>query len=143
MPDGSSAFIGVDGTRSRGIAFDVSGQVRPGWFVNGAFTHVSVKRHANDLIYANLFHRAPDVAGRKYWVAKLEQGTSRGHVMVQFSESNEYRTKSLGVVEAADLLDDMLGSAGGPSTVALWGRHLQGGGNQGDMGMALTLLNAY
>lgn len=54
LPDGSSAFIGVDGTRSRGIEFDVSGQVRPGWFVNGGFTHVSVKRHANDLIYANL-----------------------------------------------------------------------------------------
>lgn len=54
LPDGSSAFIGVDGTRSRGIEFDLSGQVRPGWFVQGGFTHVSVKRHANDLIYANL-----------------------------------------------------------------------------------------
>lgn len=54
LPDGSSAYIGVNGTKSRGIEFDLSGQVRPGWTVHGGFTHVSVKRHASDLIWANL-----------------------------------------------------------------------------------------
>ncbi len=39
-------------------------------------------------------HRLPDASGKAYWVGKLQQGMSRGRVMVQFSESNEYVNKT-------------------------------------------------
>ena len=41
------------------------------------------------LIYKNVLDRSPDAAGLAHWVAKLQTGTSRGDVMVAFSESSE------------------------------------------------------
>lgn len=54
LPDGSSAYMAVDGTRSEGIEFDVAGRIRPGWAVNAGYTHVRTTRHPTDLIYTNL-----------------------------------------------------------------------------------------
>ncbi|KGU53999.1 ligand-gated channel [Xanthomonas phaseoli pv. phaseoli] len=54
LPDGSSAYIGVDGTKSRGWEVDVNGEVRPGWSINAGYTHVKVTRAPTDAIYANL-----------------------------------------------------------------------------------------
>ena len=54
LPDGSSAYIGVNGTESKGFEFDVSGLLRPGWSLNAGFTHVKTTRAKTDLIYANL-----------------------------------------------------------------------------------------
>lgn len=54
LPDGSSAYIGVDGTKSRGWEVDVNGEVRPGWTINAGYTHVKVTRAPTDAIYANL-----------------------------------------------------------------------------------------
>ena len=54
LPDGSSAYLGVNGTKSRGFELDVSGSLRPGWTVNAGLTQVKTSRHQNDLIYANL-----------------------------------------------------------------------------------------
>jgi hypothetical protein len=96
-----------------------------------------------DLIYANLFDRSPDPSGKAYWTKKLDQGMSRGEVMVQFSESNEYRNRSFGVVTAADVRDDMLDAAGAANTVDTWGAHLQDGGEAGTMALSITLLNDY
>lgn len=45
-----------------------------------------------DLIYTNLFNRAPDPGGRAYWVSELDAGNrTRGEVMAFFSDSQEYR----------------------------------------------------
>jgi len=45
-----------------------------------------------DLVYQNVLGRAPDPAGRAYWVDQLASGKrSRGTMMIGFSESNEYR----------------------------------------------------
>jgi hypothetical protein len=42
-----------------------------------------------NLIYGNVLQRKPDSAGLAHWTAKLDAGTTRGAVMVQFSESSE------------------------------------------------------
>lgn len=54
LPDGSSAYIGVDGTQSKGFEFDASGTLAPGWKLNAGYANTRITRHANDLIYANL-----------------------------------------------------------------------------------------
>jgi outer membrane receptor for ferric coprogen and ferric-rhodotorulic acid len=53
LSDGTSAYIGVNGTKSRGWEMDVNGEILPGWTVNAGFTHVKVTRAATDLLYAN------------------------------------------------------------------------------------------
>ncbi|RXR06018.1 TonB-dependent siderophore receptor [Pseudoxanthomonas composti] len=54
LPDGTSAFIGVDGTKSRGWEVDYNGQLLPGWTLSAGYTHVKVTRAPTNLIYANL-----------------------------------------------------------------------------------------
>jgi outer-membrane receptor for ferric coprogen and ferric-rhodotorulic acid len=54
LPDGSSAYYGVNGTKSHGFEFDVSGSLRPGWTLNAGYSQTRITRHKNDLIYANL-----------------------------------------------------------------------------------------
>ncbi len=43
-----------------------------------------------DLVYQNVLQRSPDTSGRQFWVDQLAAGTSRGSVMLDFSESVEY-----------------------------------------------------
>jgi len=52
-----------------------------------------------DRAFLNVFGRAADPSGRAYWIAKLAKGTSRGVVMVGFSQSNEYRRKQAAATE--------------------------------------------
>lgn len=53
LSDGTSAYIGVNGTKARGWEVDVNGEILPGWTVNAGFTHVKVTRAATDQLYAN------------------------------------------------------------------------------------------
>lgn len=43
-----------------------------------------------ELVYRNVLDRAPDQGGSDYWTGLLDQGTSRGSVMIGFSESEEF-----------------------------------------------------
>jgi len=54
LSDGSSAYIGINGTKARGWEMDLNGEILPGWTINAGFTHVKVTRAATDLLYANL-----------------------------------------------------------------------------------------
>ncbi len=54
LPDGSSAYKGVDGTESQGIEFSVSGRLSDGWSLNAGYTYVDTTRHSNDKIWTNL-----------------------------------------------------------------------------------------
>lgn len=47
-----------------------------------------------DLVYQNVLKRSPDSGGRTYWINKLNGGFKRSAMMAQFSESNEFVTKS-------------------------------------------------
>lgn len=59
---------------------------RYGALGNGAFV---------DLVYRNVLERTADPSGRAYWLAALDRGTStRGEVMVGFSESPEFVRKT-------------------------------------------------
>ncbi len=53
LSDGSSAYIGVNGTKARGWEMDINGEVMPGWTINAGFTHVKVTRAPTDMLYAN------------------------------------------------------------------------------------------
>jgi uncharacterized protein YkwD len=46
------------------------------------------------MVYKNVLGRAPDASGYDYWVQRMAQGMGRGSVMVNFSESAEFRTKT-------------------------------------------------
>lgn len=52
-------------------------------------------------IYVDVLKRTADQSGLDYWTRKLNSGTSRGQVMVNFSESNEYKGKMAGKVNTA------------------------------------------
>ncbi|MCU1358689.1 MAG: hypothetical protein JWM89_4107 [Acidimicrobiales bacterium] len=52
------------------------------------------------LVYKKVLGRAPDSGGLKHWVGKLASGTSRGSVMVGFSESSEYKRKTANATAA-------------------------------------------
>ncbi|OAM87484.1 TonB-dependent siderophore receptor [Termitidicoccus mucosus] len=54
LPDGGSAYIGVNGTRTRGFEAELSGQLMSGWTAHVGYTYADTKRHALDLIYVNL-----------------------------------------------------------------------------------------
>ncbi len=55
---------------------DRYGQVTDGGFV--------------DQVYQNVLGRSPDSGGRAFWVDRLASGTSRGEMMIGFSESPEF-----------------------------------------------------
>lgn len=54
LPDGSSAYVGVDGTRSLGWELDVATRLAPGWQATAGVTRVKTQRNTADLTYANL-----------------------------------------------------------------------------------------
>ena len=54
-----------------------------------------------DLVYSNVLKRSPDSAGRSYWIGKLDGGFKRSAMMAQFSESNEFVTKSKSLMVTA------------------------------------------
>jgi len=47
-----------------------------------------------DLVYRNVLERSPDLAGFQYWLSTLLGGATRGQVMISFSDSAEFRTKT-------------------------------------------------
>ena len=54
LPDGSSAFISVDGTESEGFEISIEGVLNPGWTINAGYTYVNTIRNENDRIWTNL-----------------------------------------------------------------------------------------
>jgi hypothetical protein len=47
-----------------------------------------------ELVYRNVLGRGPDPAGYSYWADQLGRGMRRGTLMVGFSESPEFRSRS-------------------------------------------------
>lgn len=54
LPDGSSAYLGVNGTKSQGVEVEMSGFIRTGWTVSLGYSNINTVRHALDLTYANV-----------------------------------------------------------------------------------------
>jgi hypothetical protein len=57
-----------------------------------------------DLVYQNVLGRPGDPGGRAFWIGRLDSGrASRGQVMLNFSDSSEYRTKQAAEVDTGVL----------------------------------------
>jgi hypothetical protein len=59
-------------------------------------------------IYTDVLGRTADTNGVNYWTKKLDGGTTRGQVMINFSESNEYKNKMAAKVNVVMLYAGML-----------------------------------
>jgi lysophospholipase L1-like esterase len=70
-----------------------------------------------DTIYRNVFNRAPDSSGRSFYLRKLGAGWSRGQVVLQFSESSEYKRLTTPLVTVIELARGLDGKA--PDQVAI------------------------
>lgn len=103
------------------------GRRRAGWTLsrissNFAASSEFVRRYGSmtnrqfvENIYANVLERSGDAAGITYWTGQLDRKRkSRGQVMINFSESNEYKNKQAKNVAAAVVYIHVLGKA--PST---------------------------
>jgi serralysin len=70
------------------------------------------------LLYNNVLNRSPDQAGLDYWIAALSGGASRESVVLNFSESQEFKNAtSIAVVDylrlaTPSLVDTLVGGAG-------------------------------
>ncbi|MGN6694887.1 MAG: DUF4214 domain-containing protein, partial [Aquihabitans sp.] len=64
-----------------------------------------------DKIYQNVLGRPADPNGRTYWIKKLNAGTSRGVLVAQFAQSNEYVARMQFDVRIIELRLAMLGRA--------------------------------
>lgn len=80
-----------------------------------------------DLIYRNVLGRQGDAGGRAYWTKRLNAGTTRGAVLVQFSESPEFVRKTQVRTEATLATFGLLGRAPAAAEVATWTRQLANG----------------
>ncbi|MDH3678889.1 MAG: DUF4214 domain-containing protein [Acidimicrobiia bacterium] len=47
-----------------------------------------------DLVYQNVLGRPADAGGRQYWIDEMARGVTRGQVMLSFSESAEFVTRT-------------------------------------------------
>ncbi len=65
------------------------------------------------LVYQNVLGRPGDAGGRAYWTAKLGAGMSRGSVMLNFSESGEFRRRTATTTEVVTAHVAMLRRAPG------------------------------
>lgn len=63
-------------------------------------------------VYQNVLGRPADASGLEFWTRRLDaRRVSRGQVMIDFSESNEYRRTQAGNVDAAVVSIHLLGRA--------------------------------
>ncbi|MBK1723512.1 DUF4214 domain-containing protein [Thiocystis violacea] len=91
---------------------------------NGAFV---------DLVYENLLGRAPEDEGRNFWIGQLEGGLGRGELMIGFSESPEFRTRSYSWVQVTMIYVGMLRRAPDQGGFDFWVQALQGGRSVTDL----------
>ena len=81
-----------------------------------------------ELVYQNVLGRPGDPGGIASWTSKLDKKLkNRGEVMVGFSESGEYVTKTKGLVDVVNVFTGMLRRVPTAPEVATWKPQLDGG----------------
>ncbi|HWJ97334.1 MAG TPA: DUF4214 domain-containing protein [Acidimicrobiales bacterium] len=81
-----------------------------------------------DVLYRNVLDRGADASGSDYWNRRLAFGViTRAGLLVQFSESNENRTKTATKVEASLVYVGMVLRAPDPSVLTWWATKKAGG----------------
>ncbi|MCU1356918.1 MAG: hypothetical protein JWM89_2336, partial [Acidimicrobiales bacterium] len=75
-----------------------------------------------NLVYTNVLGRAGDPGGVSHWTGVLDKGTkTRGQVMLGFSESNEYKTKTTALVDTVNVFTGMLRRIPTAAEATTWG----------------------
>lgn len=100
LPDGSTPYIGVDGTKSRGFELELSGYILPGWTTSVGYSNISTRRHALDLTYAN-----------------VPRHMLRFHTDYQFTGALKKLSAGLGVTWQSKQIGYGIASPSGPTTV--------------------------
>ena len=52
-----------------------------------------------ETLYDHVLHRLPDEEGYAFWLAAINSGVSRAHILAQFSESSENQAQVIGQIE--------------------------------------------
>lgn len=97
-----------------------------------------------DLVYQNVLDRAPDSAGKAFWLTRLNNGTkNRGDVMINFSESTENQRKRSNAVQVFRLHRVMMQRF--PSTATFFDLldPITAGGNLEGAATTIRLSSAY
>jgi hypothetical protein len=79
------------------------------------------------LVYRNVLGRVPDPVGFAYWVDQLNNGMSRGDLMVGFSESGEYQVISYNRVYVTMMYVGMLKRSPDQGGFDAWKAYLDAG----------------
>jgi uncharacterized protein YkwD len=80
------------------------------------------------LVYRNVLERSPDAGGLAYWTDLVDRGMTRGRMLIGFSESEEFRTKTFAAVTVSWAFIQLLGRVPTPSERQLWTASLNSGG---------------
>ena len=86
------------------------------------------------LVYNNVLGRAPDSAGLAYWTGQLDGGMTRGTMMLNFSESPEYRGLIANEVYVTMMYVGMLRREPDAGGFSFWVNYM----DAGNSGLALT-----
>jgi hypothetical protein len=84
-------------------------------------------------LYQNVLDRAPDAAGAQYWAGQLAAGSTRGDVMLGFTQSPEYEAATISTggdvnnAETYRLYEAALGRAPDQAGGAYWSAQLAAG----------------
>jgi hypothetical protein len=126
MEDHGATLSGV----ANAIASSPEFQSATGGVSNAAFV---------DYVYQHALGRAPDGSGNAYWTGQLDQGLSRGEMLIGFSESAEHRAKTATLVSqgyfqsddaaqaVALVYDTALGRLPDAPGLTFWTDQLKGG----------------
>jgi hypothetical protein len=97
------------------------------------------------LVYQNVLDRNPGPNEVAYWKADLDQGkTTRGKVMIGFSESAEGKKLRAGEATVADVYDAMIPTEPPSDALRLtYGAHILAGGTAGDLALFVQYLGDY
>ncbi|HEX7133084.1 MAG TPA: DUF4214 domain-containing protein, partial [Iamia sp.] len=96
------------------------------------------------LVYQNVLFRNPAPNEVAYWKGQLDQGlTTRGKVMIGFSESAEGKLLRKGDTVVADLWATMMREPATPGLLDAYSPYIQVGGSAGSLAAMLLPLNDY
>lgn len=96
-----------------------------------------------DQIYRNVLGRTPDRNGKAFWTSRLDGGGSRGDVMVQFSNSNEYRFTQWRRTQVIVAYGCMLRRMPTTEEINVWSSQFAKGGSTRDLLALLRTSDEY
>lgn len=97
-----------------------------------------------ELVYQNVLFRDPLPFETAYWKGRLDQGTTtRGKLMIGFSESPEGKELRRGDAIVADVWATMMREPASNPHMATYGPFILAGGTPGELGLMILRLNGY